>query len=228
MLSERLKMVAGMVAPCDYLADIGTDHAYLPIYLIKNGTVKRAVAADISAGSCEKAQRNITANKLNSLIEVRCGNGLAVMGENEIPDTIVIAGMGGMLAIDVLKSHISGSSAQCLVLQVQRDIYAVRKHLHKTGYIIADEQMLKEDGKVYIAILAKKGGSEQYSELEYHFGRFELMRKSPVLKEYIEIEHNKIVKVLNSLLNKHSEEIEIRKAELNALAALQEEALKCL
>lgn len=228
MLSARLKMVADMVKPCDLMADIGTDHAYLPIYLIKNGIIKQAVAADISRGSCDKAERNIRANHLENYIEVRCGNGLKVMGQEEIPDTIVIAGMGGMLAINVLNSHKCGSSTQRLILQVQRDIYAVRKHLHAKGYRIEDENIIKEDGKVYTAMAAVKGDEAPYTEAEYYFGRLLLAEKNPVLKEYIAFENNKIKNVLASLKDKHSEEIEIRKAQLKWLNNIQKEALKCL
>lgn len=228
MLSERLKMVADMVSPCDFMADIGTDHAYLPIYLIKNKVVKRAVAADISRGSCDKAQRNIIANGLDSYIDVRCGNGLAVMGQNEIPDTVVIAGMGGMLAIDVLKSHRSGAEAPRLVLQVQRDIYHVRKHLHTTGYKIIDEKMLREDGKVYTAMTAVKGEDVPYTEADYYFGRLLIVAKDKTLREYILHEHNKIKKVIFSLRDKSSEDIDVRKQQLAELCSLQEEVLECL
>jgi tRNA (adenine22-N1)-methyltransferase len=227
-LSERLKMVADMVEPCDLVADIGTDHAYLPIYLYKNGIINRAVAADISKGSCDKAIKNIKAHGLGEHIEVRCGNGLAVFGADECPDTIVIAGMGGMLAIEVLKSHSCGKNAKRLVLQVQRDIYAVRKYLHTIGYKIIAENMLREGGKYYTAMAAVKGDDEVYSEADYHFGKILLRNGNKVLKEYIEFEHNKINKVLSSLENMSGDEIEVRKKELEAMASIQREALKCL
>jgi tRNA (adenine22-N1)-methyltransferase len=227
-LSERLKMVADMVEPCDLAADIGTDHAYLPIYLYKKGIIKRAVAADISRGSCDKATKNIRAHRLEEYIEVRCGNGLAVFSEEECPDTIVIAGMGGMLAIDVLKSHTCGSNAKRLVLQVQRDIYAVRKYLHTIGYKIIAENMLREGGKYYTAMAAVKGEDKKYGEVDYHFGKILLENGNKSLKEYIEFEYNKINKVLLSLEDKSGAEIEERKRELEAMASIQREALKCL
>ncbi len=228
MLSKRLKMVADMVEPCDFLADIGTDHAYLPIYLYQQGIIKGAVAADISRGSCNKALRNIKAHRLDKYIEVRCGDGLGVLGENEIPDTIVIAGMGGMLAINVLKTHKSGVMTKRLVLQVQRDIYALRKHLHATSYKIIDEKIIKEDNKVYTAMTAVKGQDVSYSEAEYHFGKILLSEKSPILKEYITFEYNKIKKVLESLSAKEGEEINIRKNQLKNMLDIQKEALECL
>lgn len=228
MLSERLKMVADMVDKCRFVADIGTDHAYLPIYLIKNGIAERAVAADISSGSCKKALDNIRRSGLEDYIEVRCGNGLEVMTEDEIPDTIVISGMGGMLAIDVLKSHKCGSLAPCLVLQVQRDICAVRKHIISSGYKIKAEDMLREDGKLYTAISAVKGRDTEYTELEYMFGRYLLKSKAPLLREYIEYEHKKILNVLSRLEKMDGEDIKKRRTELERLSVLQKEALECL
>jgi tRNA (adenine22-N1)-methyltransferase len=227
-LSERLDMVAGLVHSCDYLADIGTDHAYLPIYLVKKGIVRHAVAADISKGSCDKALKNISAYNLEDSIEVRCGNGLEVMAQSEQPDVIVIAGMGGMLAVSVLKSHPCGSNAPRLILQVQRDIDTVRRHLHATGYKIEAEQILKENDKVYVAIAAVKGTEPEYTETEYYFGKLLLAQKNPVLKEYMEHEQNKIKNVLKSIDDRDTEEIQKRRAELVHLNDIYEEAFKCL
>jgi tRNA (adenine22-N1)-methyltransferase len=141
---------------------------------------------------------------------------------------VVIAGMGGMLAISVLQSHKSGSLTPRIVLQVQRDIYAVRKHLHSTGYKIEMERILKEGGKVYIAMAAVRGEDVPYTEAEYHFGRFLLKEKNPLLKEYIVFENNKLLNVLAGLEDKHSDEIAERKEELKKLIAIQREAIKCL
>lgn len=227
-LSKRLRMVADMTRSCDLLMDVGTDHGYLPIYLTQKGTIKRAIASDVSKGSCEKAERNVLAHHLKDKIQVRCGNGLEVLAKDEMPDCIVMSGMGGMLAIDVLKSAYQGSIAPRLVLQVQRDIYAVRKHLHKTGYKIICEDMLKEDNKVYVAMAAVKGEDAAYTEVQYHFGKLLLESKNQILKEYIAYEHNKIINVLSSIEHMQTEETEERKIELKKLSNLQKEALECL
>ncbi|MDO5389115.1 MAG: class I SAM-dependent methyltransferase, partial [Clostridia bacterium] len=89
MLSKRLQQVAQTVKNGELIADIGTDHAYIPIYLIKNKIAKKAIAADISKGSCKKASLNINLRGLSNLIDVRCGNGLEVIEENEEPNVIV-------------------------------------------------------------------------------------------------------------------------------------------
>ncbi len=202
MLSKRLKQVADMVKKCNMIADIGTDHGYIPIYLIKNGIVKGAVAADISQGSCKKAQLNIGLSHLSDVIDVRCGNGLEVIEKGEKIDTIIIAGMGGLMAISVLESNRDAAQgAEQLVLQPQRDIDKVRRYLHSIGYKITDEKMLVDGDKFYTVINAEKG-SEEYSELEYLFGKKLIESRSPVLNEYVEIEDNKILKVLENMENK--------------------------
>lgn len=202
MLSKRLKQVADMVKKCDVIADIGTDHGYIPIYLIKKEIAKVAVAADISPGSCKKAQLNIGLSHLSDAIDVRCGNGLEVIENGEKIDAIIIAGMGGLMAISVLESNKDAVEvAKQLVLQPQRDIDKVRRYLHSIGFKITNEKMLVDGDKFYTVINAEKG-SEEYTELEYLFGKKLIENKSPVLNEYVEMEDNKILKVLENMENK--------------------------
>ena len=148
MLSKRLQQVADTVNKSNIVADIGTDHAYVPIYLVKNNVVNKAIAADISQGSCKKAQLNVNNNHLSDLIDVRCGNGLEVINSDEKVDTIVIAGMGGLMTISVLESNKQAvNNASQLVLQPQKDISKVRQYIHSIGYKITNEVMLIDANK---------------------------------------------------------------------------------
>ncbi len=227
MLSKRLKQVADMVKKCNVIADIGTDHGYIPIYLVKNGIAKRAVAADISPGSCKKAQLNIGISHLSDLIDVRCGNGLEVIEKGEKIDAIVIAGMGGLMTISVLESSKDTvEGAEQLVLQPQRDIDKVRRYLHSIGYKITDEKMIVESDKFYNIINAEKG-NEEYNDIEYLFGRKLIESKSSVLNEYVEREDNKILKVLENLENKEMKDSEAYK-KMYKLHCKYEEVKKCL
>ena len=165
MLSKRLQKVADTVNKSNIVADIGTDHAYVPIYLVKNKVANKAIAADISQGSCKKAQLNVNNKHLNHLIDVRCGNGLEVIKADEIIDTIIIAGMGGLMTISVLESNKKAvNNARQLVLQPQKDIYKVRQYVHSIGYKITNETMLVDNNKYYNIINAEKG-IEKYTEL---------------------------------------------------------------
>lgn len=216
MLSKRLQQVADTVIKSDMAADIGTDHAYIPIYLVKKEITKRAIAADISAGSCRKAQLNINNNHLSDKIDVRCGNGLEVINENEIVNSIIIAGMGGLMAISVLESNKKAvEKAEQLVIQPQKDIDKVRRYLHLSGFKIADETMLVDGDKIYTVIDARKG-KEEYTELEYLFGKLLIEEKSAVLKEYVETESNKLLIVLENMKknNKENSDAYIRIYEL--------------
>lgn len=227
MLSKRLQQVAQTVKNGELIADIGTDHAYIPIYLIKNKITKKAIAADISKGSCKKASLNINLRGLSDLIDVRCGNGLEVIEENEEPNVIVIAGMGGLMTISVLESN--KRAVQCadqLVLQPQRDIEKVRKYIHSICFKIESEKMLKEGDKFYNIINAVKG-CEEYTEIEYLFGKKLIEERSSVLKEYVDTENNKLLTVLENMKNAAKENTADYER-LNRLSEKYNEVMKCL
>lgn len=229
MLSRRLNTVVSQVKKCKLLADIGTDHGYVPIYLVKNNIADKAIAADISKGSCDKAKTNISLYGMSNSIQVRCGNGLEVINEDEAVETIIISGMGGLLTIEVLKSNTSAvDRASQLILQPQRDIEKVRMYLHSIGFKIINEEMLFESGKYYTIINAVKGNDNKYTEIEYYFGKFLLKNKSDVLKQYLEHEYKKINIVLDNINNNASEDATKRKMEIEKLKEIYEEGLKCL
>lgn len=220
-------MVAEMVDECDVLADIGTDHGYLPIYLIKKNVIKKAIAADISRGSCDKAYHNALLYNMDSIIDVRCGNGLEVIASDEHIDCIVISGTGGLLAINILKSNENAvKEASQLILQPQRDIDKVRRYIHSIGFKIENENMITEKSKYYTVIKATKG-REYYSDLENCFGKILIERKSPILREFAEKEQNKIQNVLKKMMNNNKTE-DVKYKELTKLSKLYEEVLKCL
>ncbi len=227
MLSLRLKRIADSIKKCEYLADIGTDHAYIPIYAVQNGIAKRAVAADISEGSCDKARLNVNVHGLAEQIEVRQGDGLDVIKGNERPDAVIIAGMGGLLMISILKKGFDTAlKASQLVLQPQRDIEEVRRFIHSIGFKIADESIFRDSGKFYTLMDCEKG-EEAYTELEYMFGKIPLNDGSPVLKEYVNAKYNKLMNVLENMSSNGKEDDEAYKRLYNE-AKMCEEAMKCL
>lgn len=223
MLSKRLKMVGNQIPQSEFLADIGTDHGYLPIFLCRNNIVKRAIASDVSPGSAQKALDNVTRHGLNDRITVRCGNGLEVINKGEKPDTILISGMGGLLTIEILEnSREVVNYANTLVLQPQRDNDKVREYIHSIGFKIENEEMIKEQGKFYNVILCVRGKDTQYSPNEYLCSKILIENKSPVLKEYLTEEVNKIERITENI--KKDED----KVTLLELKAHYEEVLQCL
>ena len=160
-LSERLMNSCEMVTPGLRIADIGCDHAHTSIWLIKNGVASSALAMDVRTGPLEKARENIRMYGLEDRIELRLSNGLQELHENEA-ESIIIAGMGGMLTVQILTEGLSKAvAAKELILQPQSDIGLVRSFLRKNGFCIVREKMCREYGKFYNsmkAVPATSGG----------------------------------------------------------------------
>ena len=226
-LSFRLNKIAEKVTQNSIVADIGTDHAYIAIFLYKNNKIKSGVACDISKGSLQKAKDNIFKHNLQENIQTRLGNGLEKITIQDNIDTIIIAGMGGMLMIDILKrGHNIVESAKELVLQPQKDIDKVREYLHKNNLKIIDDEMLKDDGKYYTIIKAIKGREQiPYKKEEYIFGRIEIEQKSNILKEYIIKQMYKMEIVLKNI---EKTNIQSRILEIENEIKMYKEVLKCL
>lgn len=224
-ISFRLNKIAEKVEKGSILADIGTDHAYVPIFLYKNGIIKNAIACDISEGSLEKAKINISKYNLENFIETRLGSGLEKIYLDDNINTIIIAGMGGMLMIDILKNGMEiAKNTETLILQPQKDVSEVRKFLHKNGFKIEDEEMLIDEEKFYNIIIAKKG-NQSFNEKEYIFGKSNIDKKCVILKEYILKELNIMKNIIKKLekTNSFNRIKEIKKQE-----NLYKEVLECL
>ncbi len=175
-LSMRLKAVADMVNTSGGLLDIGTDHGYLPVYLLKTGRVKRAVACDKNPGPLSKAEANIALYALEGRMKTMLTDGLSGISPSQ-DDVIVIAGMGGLLISSILQEGLKAAkSADFLVLQPQSHIPEFRRNLHELGFMIIDEDMVMDAGKYYF-ILKVKTGKEIYTEQEYYMSKV-LMNKN--------------------------------------------------
>ena len=194
-LSNRLLTVAQAVKPCSCAADIGTDHAYVPIWLCQNNITAYCIAGDVSKGSAQKAADNVMSHCLDDRISTRCGSGLEIINKDETIDCIIISGMGGMLMLDILNGGDLTSVTQ-LVLQPQKDIPKVRKALHAFGFKRENEYIVFEENKYYNIINAVRGAEPEYTETEYLLGKRLLEKKDPLLKKYIEHEQNKLTKIL--------------------------------
>ena len=138
-------------------ADVGTDHAYIPIALVEEGKIPRALAMDINQGPLTRAEENIKAHGLEEKIETRLSDGLEKMKKGEA-DTVLIAGMGGLLTVRILSSKREVLGGATLVLQPQSDLPSVRGWLTEEGYAITAEDLVLEDGKYYQMMRAQKCG----------------------------------------------------------------------
>lgn len=204
-LSKRLKAVAELVTPGMRLADVGTDHGYIPIYLTEAGVIPSAIAMDINKGPLERAKEHIREHRLEGKIQTRLSDGLKNLQMNEA-DCMIAAGMGGGLVIRILsEERDTAGSLKELILQPQSEIDSVRKYLTEEGYRIVAEDMVYEDGKYYPmmkAVPCMAGAGEiPYSEEELEFGRVLLQQAHPVLGQFLEREmeiQNRILSALES------------------------------
>ena len=174
-LDERMACIADCVPDGAVLADIGTDHGKLPVYLGQTGRIRRAVAADINEMPLQKAVNNIKKHGLEAVIDTYLTDGLKGI-ERFRPDCVVIAGMGGELIEQILDGSTVDKTGVLFVLQPMTKEEEVRRYLCKNGYEITDEHIVKE-GKLYQIICARYTGvSTQMTEGEYLLGRINAER----------------------------------------------------
>lgn len=217
MLTPRLNCILKYVN-CEVAADIGTDHAYVSIELIKSGRAKRVIAADINKGPLDIAYANIKKNCLEDKIETRLGSGLSVLNSGEA-DTVIIAGMGGELISEIIKNDIEKANDTLLILQPMNEQYELRKFLHNNGFVIEKEDIECEGHRVYNIMAVRQGSVEFFkSDIEYHLPCY--LRKNDNFKalynkKYREFE--KIIKGLSNSKNCDYEKLEYYRKSFEAL-----------
>lgn len=187
-ISDRLRIVAHMCDKGAVVADIGTDHGYLPIYLVQEGIAPSAIAMDLRKGPLEKAKKHICDNCLEDRIQTRLSDGLEKLSKNEA-DIITICGMGGRLIADIVtKGKDIITQNTILVVSPQSEVGEFRHFLVSQGFEIEDEQMLKEDGKYYFIIKCRKSEESvcsEFIETQYQYGWKLLDSKDKTLYEYL-------------------------------------------
>ncbi len=179
----------------DKVIDIGCDHALLDIYLIKNKILNKIIVSDISSNALNQGIENIKKYKLENFIETRCGNGLVVLTNNDIIDTIIISGMGTNTILEILNNPYI-KYIKKLIIQSNKDYYKLRKNVIKLGYKIQNEEFLELNNKVYINIVFIIG-SKKYSEKELKYGTNNMVNKELYYKYLI----NKDKKILNKVID---------------------------
>lgn len=178
-LSPRLIRAASMVRQGSFVADVGTDHAYLPIYLFLEGRIRGGVASDVNAGPVERGRKNIESFGLEKSISVVHTDGLSGI-ERFSPDDVLILGMGGELIARILgDAEWTRDSGIRLCLQPMTHPEILRAFLLDNGYSIVDEQLVAEGDRIYQLIAAQySGASESYSSAELLLGRINASRRT--------------------------------------------------
>ena len=225
-LSQRLSSVASMVTAGNCLADVGTDHGYVPIYLYERNIIPRAIAMDVNKGPLERAALHIAESGMKEAIETRLSDGLTALKPGEA-DSVVIAGMGGPLIIRILSAHPEiTESLKELILQPQSEISEVRIWLYEQGYEIIEEHMVFEDGKYYPMFKAVKNSeAKKMTDREYKYGKISVLGEPEVLRAYLVREIANKQNILQKLSEETTEKSKGRAMEIKALLAELEEML---
>lgn len=223
-LSKRLEKVASFVPKGAILADIGSDHAYLPCYLVHKGMIQKAIAGEVVKGPYESALNKVKEEGLEKQITVRLADGLEAIEESDEVDTVTIAGMGGPLIVSILENSPEKlKSLSRLILQPNIHARVIRRWALENDWAIVEEAIIEEDEKIYEIIVLERG-KMTLTEAEKLMGKYLINEKSDVfMKKWTrEVQHWK--KVLSSLEKAEStlDIIEKRKELLHNIALVEE------
>lgn len=224
-LSERLRTVASFVDENTILADIGSDHAYLPCYLVHEGIITKAIAGEVVKGPFESAQKQVRSEGLEENIEVRFGNGLAVILEEDNVETVTIAGMGGPLIASILETGKEKlTKVETLILQPNIHAKAIREWAIEEKWKIEKEVILEEHDKIYEILVLKKG-MMNLSDKELLVGPILCKEKSPIFQKKWNNELNEWQRIVNELNKLEGPEVQQKKTELENKITLVKELL---
>ncbi|MBS4535292.1 tRNA (adenine(22)-N(1))-methyltransferase TrmK [Clostridium sp. D2Q-14] len=198
-LTPRLLEIANKVDKGSVVADIGTDHGYIPVYLVENNISDKIIACDVNEGPLQSAINYISKKEYKSFIDTRLGNGLNPLKPNEV-DTVIIAGMGGILIANILEQDKEiADTIDKFILQPMVASDELRKYLNKNGYKIIDEKLSREDNRFYEIIVATHGKEEINDEIYYEIGYKLIENNDILLRDYLLKKINKTEKILKNI-----------------------------
>lgn len=199
-LSKRLQVVADFVPADARLADIGSDHAYLPANLLLAEKISFGIAGEVAKGPLENARQEVLRHRLTDRLETRLADGLAAVTPEDDIDTVVVAGMGGRLISQILEAgHQNNERYEHLILQPNIDVYVVREWLEQHGYQLTAETMLLDEGHYY-EILVAQPGEQVLSAAERHYGPFNIANNDAVWRAKWQREADRIGDVMAQLV----------------------------
>ena len=199
MLDNRLKAVADFVPAGAKVADIGTDHAYLAMYLYQQDQSRQVIAGDKNAGPCEAARKTLGEADLQEIISVRQGDGLAVVQPREA-DTVCIAGMGGKLIADILEAGPEVlAGLKYAILQPQNAFAELRGWLYDHDWHIAKESLAKSEGRIYQILLAVPGKAPKPDDMELLLGPVLMAERPKLFSEHVANNIAMVQRVLQGL-----------------------------
>ncbi len=224
-LSDRLAAIADFIFKGETVADIGTDHGLLPIFLFQQGISPKIILSDINSGPLDKARANLAAYAPEMQADIRLGGGLDTLENGEV-DTVVIAGMGGLLISSILEADPAKTrSFPKFILQPRNGQDKLRMWLSKEGYKIVSERLVRERHYICEIIVVETAVSmgieeredtltQRLENLEYEISPLLFSAKDPLLKEFIECKIRTEEKIISAVREKGSE-VSLRKLAKN-------------
>ncbi|HIE8444517.1 TPA: tRNA (adenine(22)-N(1))-methyltransferase [Clostridioides difficile] len=214
-LTDRLLKIASLVSDGKKIADIGTDHGYIPVYLLKEGKVAFAVLADVNKGPLDNAHKEVIQNNLLDKVDLRLGSGIEILEIGEVEE-VIIAGMGGILISELLEAKKEvAHNVEKLILQPMQAQEELRYYLLNNGYEILEEVLVREDFRIYEIIVAKYTGKNTIieDEIYYEVGIKLLENKDSLFNDFIEKKIKTYSSIVNKLEGKNGEAIDKKRKE---------------
>lgn len=214
-LTDRLLKIASLVSDGKKIADIGTDHGYIPVYLLKEGKVPFAVLADVNKGPLDNAHKEVIQNNLLDKVDLRLGSGIEILEIGEVEE-VIIAGMGGILISELLEAKKEvAHNVEKLILQPMHAQEELRYYLLNNGYEILEEVLVREDFRIYEIIVAKYTGKNTIieDEIYYEVGIKLLENKDSLFNDFIEKKIKTYSSIVNKLEGKNGEAIDKKRKE---------------
>ena len=219
VLQPRLRLLADMVPEGARLADVGTDHGYLPVFLLQKGRIAGAIASDIVPGPLQHARQTATEYEVEG-IDFRLCPGLDAIGAEEA-DTIVIAGMGGDNIADILTASPWAREGPLLLLQPMSKAEVLRAFLPEHGYCVEAERLVADKGKLY-PILTVRGGAMSPATAAEAWGGF-LLQKDPLWGLYLEDRLLRLRRAVSGLAKARDSTAETKRQEVSCVIAALED-----
>ena len=214
-LSKRLAFIANHIDKCESIIDVGTDHGYIPIHVVKKGICERAIASDINRDPVKKANLNASLEGVSNKVDTRLGGGLSTVKMGEV-EGVVMAGMGGNLIRDILEADKEKLPLyKFIILQPAQNPEVLREYLYKSGYEIMDEDLCLDEG-IYYELFKVKIGDNKSVDLDsifYEVSPVLLKKKHKLMYDYLSSKKEKNEKILG-FINDESESAKKRKADL--------------
>ncbi|MDY6232096.1 class I SAM-dependent methyltransferase [Peptostreptococcus porci] len=210
-LTPRLKYISELVSDGKKIADIGTDHGYIPISLLLDKKISFAILSDINRGPLNNAKKEVTKNNVQNYVDLRLGSGMETLRDGEV-DQVIIAGMGGILISDIIEKKIELSkNLDKLILQPMQAPEELRRYLSKNGFKIIDEHFVREDHRIYEIIeavydkelLTENQDDEDFEQKKYTQYIYSLFKNNGDKLIYTSSYYENIKKKINHIVKNH-------------------------